>query len=490
MATERLSSCGSVDSISSFPDEILAPILSSLPTKQAASISILSKRWRNLFQLMNLLCASFYFDDSVLLHPEREDNALERGVSDLDLRVRMTYFNKKPPTLDLPETIYINNTLVKLTLGTELCLGRAPYDVDLPLVKSLFLDTVWFTDFDLGELIQGCPKLEELCIHHEHIPDEELGFDTIQPQEYIEHLNVKKVTIRYNDHFTFNRHLILNAPRLIYLDYSDYLTCNDINWGYFKSTSVFNDLLEARLNIASSPNGRFSNEHKICSELLNFICNICIISLYLFPFSFLCSFPVLINDRPFVVCGVDVLQNLATLNFESKNRKEYWELLSIMIEKSPKLETLVLKGLCGIGNLEVVNIGGNVVKVVEIQDYEGRLEEFNHVKCFLWEMENLEKMSVKISDKIEKKLQVTNVLLALPKRSSKLNKRGDVLGLLVQLSPPLVAGLLSNGPRCQARPISAKAIVNWGQLGRSRSLTGPDRGAERTTNSMPPPPVR
>ncbi|KAL9812607.1 putative F-box protein [Arabidopsis thaliana] len=77
-----------------------------------------------------------------------------------------------------------------------------------------------------------------------------------------------------------------------------------------------------------------------------------------------------------------------------------------MIEKSPKLETLVLEGLCGISDCEVGIDGGNMVKVVEIQE----------------EMENLEEMKVSTSDEIENKLQLTNDLLALlPKRSSKCN---------------------------------------------------------------------
>ncbi|EOA18407.1 hypothetical protein CARUB_v10006950mg [Capsella rubella] len=111
--------------------------------------------------------------------------------------------------------------------------------------------------------------------------------------------------------------------------------------------------------------------------------------------------------------------SLATLHFEG-NKKEYWKLLCNMIEKAPKLETLVLTGLCGISDCGDNINGGNVMKVVEIQGFKGRLEEFNQVKCFLREMENLEEMKVNmISDETDNKLQLTNDLLALPKRSSK-----------------------------------------------------------------------
>ncbi|XP_024014392.1 LOW QUALITY PROTEIN: putative F-box protein At5g40050 [Eutrema salsugineum] len=302
------------DLISSLPDEILAQVLSCLPTKQAASTSILSKRWRNLFQVMNLLFASFYFDDS-----------------DDDVHEKDSFRH------------FVDNTLSNC---------RKPY------------------------------------------------FDIIKPLVYIEHLNIKKLTIRYSDYFSSNRYLVLNAPRLVILN----------------RHTVFNDLLEARLDFAFSPRGRYGSEQKNCSKLLNFICKVHI--LYISGNQRRVMHDCLDHD------GFPFLKNLTTLHFESSNRKKYWELLSNMIEKSPKLEALLLKGLCGISNCEIVKIGGNVVKVVEIQDYEGRLEELNQVKCFLWEMENLEEMKVKMmknSDEIDNKLQLTNDLIALPKRSSECN---------------------------------------------------------------------
>ncbi|XP_010450733.1 PREDICTED: putative F-box protein At5g40050 [Camelina sativa] len=400
----------SVDSISSLPDEILAHILSFLPTKRAASTSILSKRWRTLFHIMNLLCSSLDLDDSDLLYPESErhsedvsdsfrdfvdktlsvcnnnslkkfslkfqdddvhhigltttrrwiSKALEHGLSDLDLRIKMPLMHKPPPLL--PNTLYINNTLVKLTLGTELCLGKSPWK-----------------------------ELEELYIHHIYIRDRDCEFGDLSAPHFIDHDNIKKLTVHYNNGVKSPRVLFIYTPSLVYLDYSDYLTC------LYQSEDRFDDLLEARLNLVFPRNGRWGYEHGTCLKIVNSISSLQI--LYL---------------------SSSTVENLATLHFEG-NKKEYWKLLCNMIEKAPKLETLVLNGLCGISDCGVNINGGNVVKVVEIQGYKGNLEELNQVKCFLREMENLEEMKVNIRDETDNKLKLTNDLLALPKRSSKCN---------------------------------------------------------------------
>ncbi|CAA7029719.1 unnamed protein product [Microthlaspi erraticum] len=462
MATNTVSTTSS--SISSLPDEVLARVLSFLPTKQAASTSTLSKRWRNLFPLMNLLWASLDFDDSDLLHPEdgrrnlkdsfrdfvektlfftcnplkrfslkfQDDfrhtprtkkwisKALERGVSDLDLRVKMMPQIYKPPDL-LPRSVYVNNTLVKLTLGTERGLGVPPYvDVDLPLLKSLSLYTVWYTTFDLcEEMLLGCPQLEELYIQHLFVPDGKSRFWCLEPPPvHIVHNNIKKLTVHYREHVSTSRRLVLCTPNLIFLDYSDYLTCSYPDWGTLSSPNAFKALLEARLNLVFCPRGRWGNEHVNYTQLMSYICDVHIlhISSHTAELMYDCLDYWRNHD------GFPFFKNLTTLHLKCRG-KEHWKLLSNFIESSPKLEILVLEGLCGISDdCEVVVVGGNVVKVLEIQGYKGRLGELNQVKCFLCELENLEEMKVKISvDEIEHKLQLAHDLLALPKRSSKCN---------------------------------------------------------------------
>ncbi|KAH0870267.1 LOW QUALITY PROTEIN: hypothetical protein HID58_077289, partial [Brassica napus] len=56
-------------------------------------------------------------------------------------------------------------TLVKLTLGSHIDLGNIPSGVSLPALKSLFINTIFFTYGDLcNVLLHGCPVLEELSI--------------------------------------------------------------------------------------------------------------------------------------------------------------------------------------------------------------------------------------------------------------------------------------------------------------------------------------
>ncbi|XP_013601462.1 PREDICTED: uncharacterized protein LOC106308904 [Brassica oleracea var. oleracea] len=81
-------------------------------------------------------------------------------------------------------------TLVKLTLGSHIDLGNIPSGVSLPALKSLFINTIFFTYGDLcNVLLPGCPVLEELSVRH--VNCERIPF-------CISNRSIKKLSVYYN----------------------------------------------------------------------------------------------------------------------------------------------------------------------------------------------------------------------------------------------------------------------------------------------------
>ncbi|CAH2077611.1 unnamed protein product [Thlaspi arvense] len=437
------------DAISSLPDETLAQILSKLATKQAASTSILSKRWRNLFPLMNHLFASQHhldfdhseflnpkqgekklgrrrkkeieesfraFVDKTLCLPSRNNNnnkikkfslkcrdkyhdmaqtnrwikyALERDVSELDLRIKTDSIGAS--SRPLPSEIFTSKTLVKLTLGTYISVGDISPKVLLPVLKYLSLDTVYVFDGEFYyDMMQGCPALEELVfnyvdINHYNAPEE---------PNCISHKTLKRLTMRTN-----LRLMILDTPSLVYLDYSENTRC------IFHSATFIESLVEARLDLAGLTRQDHS-DHPNLSKVIGWIINAR--TLYfssntvevIYSYWKGCRF----YDSEFPRFG-----NLLKLSFESKT-KQGWEVLTIMLKNSPKLETLVLKGLHFINSTHGVCVKENTVKVLEINDYRGSLEELGQLERFLRQTDFLQVIKLQIDAQIkddDKKLQLT-----------------------------------------------------------------------------------
>ncbi|KAF3531326.1 hypothetical protein DY000_02037546 [Brassica cretica] len=254
------------DSISSLPDEILGKLLSLVPTKVAASTSVLSKRWRNLLSLVD----SLSFDESMVVYPNEEEatigsqrfcdfvdktlallhnspaiktfslyrvaktmsyndesarlnrwiwTAMEQGLLELPL-----YAPASRSTVNIEPRVLRSNTLVKLTIS-----GHYDIDVDsdgedsddedidesldvfFPALKSLSLMVALDIE-SYPRIIHACPVLEEL---------------TIRNGGYFENACQ---TVRFQ------------APSLVYLDYSSFV---------FRKYDVgdLDSLVEARLSL-------------------------------------------------------------------------------------------------------------------------------------------------------------------------------------------------------------------------------------------------
>jgi hypothetical protein len=158
-----------IDRISDLPDSILGHILSFLPTKQAATTSILSKRWKSVwlsvlslnfdeepfkncssFQNFVYLTISLLRDNSINSFTfkcsrgsnfnQRDYNqilkfAMERGVESLEFDM-----SERSRVIKLPTNILNMKTLRVLKLSH---IKMGDFDqVDFPLVKTLHLNRI------------------------------------------------------------------------------------------------------------------------------------------------------------------------------------------------------------------------------------------------------------------------------------------------------------------------------------------------------------
>ncbi|KAL0714779.1 hypothetical protein Bca4012_021758 [Brassica carinata] len=405
-------STGLRDAISWLPDEVLGKILSLLPTKQAASTSVLAKKWRHVFRLVHTLD----FDDSDLLQPEegkegwpviRESfrnfvertlalqcgspidkfslkfhiremkemvhvfswicNVLERGVFEMSLSLK-----RKNKNLLLPSDLFMSNTLVKLTLGTQIYLDKFPpnTNVSLPALKSLFIDSVVFVGDDLcGVLLRGCPLLEELYVRHRKC--EGALF-------YIYNPTIRKLSV--NCEFEFARDgMSFDTPSLVSLNYSDYAleAYTDMNLA---------SLVEARLDI------RYSKwiQNPDLTGLIIGISNVQ--TLHLSP----ATADVIARCEDGLV--LPVFKNLVKLSFGSFNERG-WKLLPYLLKQSPKVETLIIQGLdCGYTG--DVTIGLFQVKELHVVGYKGTAKELQHLKSLLAGTECIPKVRVEFQEDV------------------------------------------------------------------------------------------
>ncbi|KAF8102696.1 hypothetical protein N665_0197s0056 [Sinapis alba] len=185
-----------MDKISRLPDELLVKVLTFLPTKEAVSTSILSKRWEHLWMWVPKL----EYDDQHYSESDRKKlwcfivrtlplhkahvieslrlklsnsryfkpplikwivaNAVSRNVLELDMS-----YSSYPEKLNiLPSNLYTSKSLVILKLSDWILLAVPPM-VCLPSLKTLQLQQVaYFNEESLQALLSNCPVLEELKV--------------------------------------------------------------------------------------------------------------------------------------------------------------------------------------------------------------------------------------------------------------------------------------------------------------------------------------
>lgn len=184
-----------VDKISHLPDDLICRILTLLSTKDVVKTTILSTRWRNLWQLVPelelhsqkfqslsefVICAtSFLFShkDSWIqklclsIHDAGGNSyltawinvAIKRRIQHLDISIVHT-----PGFGGIPQSLYTCETLVHLRLH-RIFMVNADF-VSLPCVKIIHLEYNFYpNEAILEKLISGSPVLEDLTIiRHEY----------------------------------------------------------------------------------------------------------------------------------------------------------------------------------------------------------------------------------------------------------------------------------------------------------------------------------
>ncbi|KAL0730067.1 hypothetical protein Bca4012_026160 [Brassica carinata] len=178
------------DRISALPDDLLVTILLSIPTKEAVSTMILSKRWRFIWTMLPVLAYQeseskisvwWFLNKSMELHkspllqklsielgrrcPTDADvgkwveNAVNHGVRELFSTLQWS----ADPTR-LPKSLNTCKTLLHLRLSHKI-LVDFPTSSCLPSLKNLKLYYVVYKDeVSLVALLSSCPVLELLYV--------------------------------------------------------------------------------------------------------------------------------------------------------------------------------------------------------------------------------------------------------------------------------------------------------------------------------------
>ncbi|CAL9247668.1 unnamed protein product [Arabidopsis halleri] len=440
----------STASLNCLPDELLVKILSSLETKQAASTSVLSKRWRTLFAVRR---NNLDFDDSIFSHPEegkqdRDDiqesfrdfvdrtlafqgsvpinkfsltcgnghddvcvdswinTALEHGVSELHLC--LTSVTRRL----FPSNVFRSKTLVKLTLGTKLIIVCFPSDTCLPVLKILIVDSVWCDRSKFSNvLLAGCPALEDLTIDQKSFP----GLPNVVSSKTIKRLSIVYKCANDADWF---RTVALDTPKLVTLFYSTYARhryrhCNLDS--LVKATLDLNFLENEIFDEAFEPN---------VTDLMIAVRNVKMLHL---------TFSATEVISQCCKGGLPVFENLLGLVFLGNTERVWKVFFPLLLDHSPNLTTLFLESLLSIlqglyhctdeHEFDEIRIPrSNKVNMLRIIQCQGSENEMKHISHFLLKMECLQLVHVNFSETIvdSKKVQLTEDLFKLPTASSKL----------------------------------------------------------------------
>ncbi|XP_010507328.1 PREDICTED: FBD-associated F-box protein At3g49020-like [Camelina sativa] len=317
------------DKISELPEDLLLHILSSLPTEIAITTSVLSKRWRSLWTLVpNLkfdseyhyrfsenVCRSLILHKALVLESFHLRVEYERDASDVGILVGiafarhlrklvLTFEFQDEGSVRFPSVLCIfNNTLEILKLEGSILLDL-PSPGCFKSLRELHLYYVHFKDEkSVCNLLCGCPSLEDLVVH---ISDNVETFTVAVP-------SLQRLTINDSYPEEGKGGYVINAPSL------KYLNLKGIHRVEFCLIENAVELVEAKISDVSY----ITNEN-----ILETLTHTKRLSLNLSPLQI--TYPI-----------GKIFDQLLYLELRT-NRKEWRNLLSLMLDRSPKLQILKL----------------------------------------------------------------------------------------------------------------------------------------------------
>ncbi|XP_074305295.1 putative FBD-associated F-box protein At5g56440 isoform X1 [Silene latifolia] len=429
---------GSLDRISSLPDELIGHILSFLPTLSALQTSLLSTRWKYLFTLTT----SLSFDDQEYFdfHGIKTVNtAFEKFVSGVltvhrvmsiqkfSLKLKRTcdyacsdfllwiniailkgvrhlnlYISYQQ--ISLPNCILCSQNLVALQINSVIHKVdlKVPMLVCLPSLRVCKLCKVTFLDAEsIKRFFVGCPQLKELILLHC-----QLAADHFQ----ISALALEKLTV-----YLCRGHMEIDAPNLASLSYL--CTCSD----------VMTLLLKKSCSPSTVHVGFHSYEFHgpLSQHVLNLIIG-----------AQNARELILTLNAPKLLIRLDDNQIPTYSKLESLHLdfccKDTWKYVTFWLANSPQLETIVFNmGLlhaatCGTEqehkwrpSMELAPFSSNV-KIIEVHQFKGGKTELLLLNYLLENARALKRLILFKygSMTIEEELQVSKELLMLPKTST------------------------------------------------------------------------
>ncbi|XP_010463745.1 PREDICTED: F-box protein At3g03040-like [Camelina sativa] len=419
-----------MDLLSSLPDEVRCHVLSFLTTKEAASTSLLSKKWRNLFALVPQLD----FDDSEFLHPEdgkRERDGiiesfmdfvdrvlslqgnspirkfslkcetgvsparlnrwlcevLQRDVLDLDLTIDLGY------GYYLPQELFVSETLVNLKLKSAFGIHwwTGAEGTSLPMLKSLCVYSGRvFCDDKLQVLLPSFPVLEDLQMSNIQWIDSD---DTVSSAT-LTTLHITGFRAQNPKSISFDTP---NLRSFVYTDFvaEDYPLVNMKNLTFARIALRTNgdQIKQVRL-----PNNdrNFGNVVKLMNGIQN------VQELHLCPdtvelLSLCCeSMPVFNNVKKLLIYS---------------DEARGWQAVPVLLKNCPHLEILIFEGLvhhvtdkcgdacdCIYRKEKGSSLRSCPVKVVEIKGFGVTMKEKHMIEHFLDYFSCLKEMKIYVEE--------------------------------------------------------------------------------------------